>query len=350
MASLQDQEADVAPPERPGARSTSGAGRSALGLLLAGYLFLDVVAGAPGSPLVPPLPRGVSPPAWSAQLARWVRLDHLSRTQLTVLAVAVLAGLVGAFAVAMREAWLGRIRLPAVLLTMVVSLGLSVAAPVLLSRDVYSYVDYGRIFTRYHANPYVVPPDAFPSDAFVSVTSPEWVHTRMLYGPLFGLISAAVVKSASSPGTEILLFKIMAGGAVALAAGFAAMAGRSRGPGRMVFGAAVVGLNPVLVVHTVGGGHNDALIAALLAAALAAALGRLRASRPGGGAQRRSAVDPRALLVTALLTLAALVKAVVAPALIIWLWSCFRTVPRSSRAKSLGAHAAVVLALAVALF
>src|SRR5437660_9918594 len=100
MASLQDQEADVTPPERPGARSTSAVGRSALGLLLAGYLFLDVVAGAPGSPLVPPLPRGGSPPVWSAQLAQWVRLAHLSRTQLAVVAVAVPAVLLGPRAVA----------------------------------------------------------------------------------------------------------------------------------------------------------------------------------------------------------------------------------------------------------
>ena len=59
----------------------------------------------------------------------------------------------------------------------------------------------------------------------------------------------------------------------------------------------------MIVVHTVGGGHVDALIAAPLAAAMAIAVTR-----------------PRAIVITVLLTVACLVKAVIVAPLALWLW------------------------------
>ena len=165
-----------------GPSTTSVRARWGLVVLLLGYTLIDVEAGAPNSPLVPALPAGVGPPRAAVRAARWLGLDGLSRTQLTVVGVATLAVLVAAFAVVALEAWRGRVGVGAVLSATGLALALAVLAPVLLSRDVYSYAAYGRIFALHHANPYVAPPSAFPSDPFVRVASPEWIHTPSVYG------------------------------------------------------------------------------------------------------------------------------------------------------------------------
>ncbi|HEX8958303.1 MAG TPA: hypothetical protein VF770_00620, partial [Solirubrobacterales bacterium] len=59
------------------------------------------------------------------------------------------------------------------------------AAPVLLSHDVYSYVDYARLGVVHGLDPYVFRPSAAPADpAFAHVT---WTGARSAYGPLFTL-------------------------------------------------------------------------------------------------------------------------------------------------------------------
>src|ERR1700761_1917531 len=58
-------------------------------------------------------------------------------------------------------------------------------APVLLSHDAFSYVDYARLGVRHGLDPYVNAPDAAPADpAFAHVT---WTETPSAYGPLFTL-------------------------------------------------------------------------------------------------------------------------------------------------------------------
>src|SRR3954453_8844382 len=58
-------------------------------------------------------------------------------------------------------------------------------APVLLSHDVYSYVDYARLGVRHGLDPYVHPPQAAPGDP----ASPPatWTEAPSAYGPLFPL-------------------------------------------------------------------------------------------------------------------------------------------------------------------
>ena len=58
-------------------------------------------------------------------------------------------------------------------------------APVLLSHDVYSYLDYARLGGVHGLDPYVHPPPAAPADpAFAHVT---WTEATSAYGPLFTL-------------------------------------------------------------------------------------------------------------------------------------------------------------------
>jgi hypothetical protein len=320
--------------------STSRRAGVALGSLVLGYLLIGLIAGAPDSPLVPPFPAGVRAPGWTTTGSRWLGLDRLSRTGLTVVSIVLLAAIVIAFLLVLAEARRGRVRLAPVLATAGLSLALSIAAPVLLSRDVYSYAIYGRIYSVHHANPYVSSPSAFPIDPFVAVASPAWVNTKSVYGPAFVLTGAGVTRVwAGSPGATILAFKVLAGMGAALATVFAARAGRSVGKAAMA--AAAVGLNPVIVVHAVGGGHNDALIAACLAGALVLGLRWL------GRTEKWS--ETAVLGITGLLTLAGLIKVIVFPVLLVWLWLLVRASFPGRRPFRGAFHAAAAASLCLAM-
>jgi alpha-1,6-mannosyltransferase len=139
-------------------------------------------------------------------------------------------------------------------------------APVLLSHDIYSYVDYARLGVRHGLDPYVHPPQAAPTDpAYADVT---WTEATSAYGPLFTLatyplawlpVAAAVAVLKAVAALSVL-------GIAALVSRIAAWRGID--PLRT---AAFVALNPLVLVHVVGGAHNDGL-AMLLAMASVAAL------------------------------------------------------------------------------
>jgi hypothetical protein len=139
--------------------------------------------------------------------------------------------------------------------------------PPLLSHDVYSYVDYARLGAVHGLDPYLHPPAAEPSDpAFADVT---WIDTASAYGPLFTL---ATYPLAWLPvGAAVLVLKQVAALSVlALAAVVARVApGRGLDPTRA---AAFVALNPLVLVHVVGGAHNDGLAMALALLSVAAIL------------------------------------------------------------------------------
>jgi alpha-1,6-mannosyltransferase len=140
-------------------------------------------------------------------------------------------------------------------------------APVLLSHDVYSYVDYARLGVLHDLDPYVHPPYTEPADpAFALVT---WPEATSAYGPLFTL---ATYPLAWLPvGVAVAVLKAVAALSVL---GLAAIVGRLaawRGsdPTRA---AAFVALNPLVLVHVVGGAHNDGLMMLVAMCGVAAAL------------------------------------------------------------------------------
>jgi hypothetical protein len=348
------------------ASRTSVRARWCIGLLVIGYFVLGVVAGAPNSPLTTPLPVGAQSPLWAVHLAKELGLDHVGRPTLTIASLVIVAALLMAFALLLVEAWSNRVRLSAVLASAGVSVAISVAAPVLLSRDVFTYAAYGRIFALYHHNPYVSLLGSFPRDPFVAVTSAQWLRGHSLYGPAFTLASAAIVRVwPDSPGAAIFAFKALAGIGVASATVCTALAARAARPERAALAAAIVGLNPVVVIHTVGGGHIDAWIAGALAGALALAVRVPRAVRPSAHDAAPTALDPSldsprsaegqrqpmALTsagVTVLLSLATLIKTAVVPALALWLWWLARTAPPRRRLRAVAMHLALVAGLSAA--
>jgi Glycosyltransferase family 87 len=146
--------------------------------------------------------------------------------------------------------------------------------PPLLSHDVYSYVDYARLGVLHGLDPYVHPPTSAPADpAFAHVT---WTETTSAYGPLFTL---ATYPLAWLPvGVAVYVLKALSAAAVLGIVALVARLAPARGV-EPLRATAFVGLNPLVLVHIVGGPHNDALailstmlgIACVLAAREAAA-------------------------------------------------------------------------------
>lgn len=148
--------------------------------------------------------------------------------------------------------------------------------PVLLSHDVYSYVDYARLGVVHGLDPYAYPPAAAPFDpAYARLT---WIDATSAYGPLFTL---ATYPLAWLPvWWAVAALKATAALSVIAIAALVARAAPGRGVSPLA-AAAFVALNPLVLIHVVGGAHNDAL--AMLAATIGIAA-MLSTRETGAGA------------------------------------------------------------------
>lgn len=139
-----------------------------------------------------------------------------------------------------------------VVLNAVVLLG-----PPLFSTDMFSYQAYARMFSTYHANPYLHGPSVISRDAIYPYIGKDWIFTPSVYGPVFTLISG-LFASASIVAGEFI-FKLMATLAGAGTMYFIWQSAKLRGvnPTRSI---ALFGLNPLVALYCIGGGHNDMLM------------------------------------------------------------------------------------------
>jgi Glycosyltransferase family 87 len=147
------------------------------------------------------------------------------------------------------------------------------AAPVLLSHDVYSYVDYARLGVVHGLDPYTHPAAAAPFDpAYARVT---WIDATSAYGPLFTL---ATYPLAWLPvWWAVAALKAIAALSVLGIAVLVARLAPSRGVSPLG-AAAFVALNPLVLIHVVGGAHNDGLVMLAATIGVAATLSAAEAS------------------------------------------------------------------------
>ena len=197
--------------------------------------------------------------------------------------------------------WAPRLGRQLVWAAIVVAVAVFACLPPLLSHDVYSYVDYARLGVLHGIDPYVRPPTAFPADpAFAHVT---WPHTTSAYGPLFTL---ATYPFAVLPvGVAVYALKAISAAAVLALAVLITRLAPTRGVDPLR-AAAFVALNPLVLVHVVGGPHNDALAILLMMLGVA---GILTARETSAGAALVAAIAIKAsAAVTAPFALLATVK------------------------------------------
>lgn len=204
-------------------------------------------------------------------------------------------------------------------IAMVWTLPMLLATP-LFTRDPFSYLAQGGLPLA-GFDPYEVGPEAMPG-IFTDNVHYFWQSTPAPYGPLFILIAKAV---AWVIGDNIILGVVLM--RLALLPGlvlfvWAVPELTRRMGGRPALGLWIAVANPVMVIHLIGGIHNDLLVVGLLAAG---ALVALRGAPAGG---------------IALVTLAMAVKASAGIALpfIVLIWAAQLSGTQRARfLKALGA-------------
>ncbi|ORA32509.1 alpha-(1-_6)-mannopyranosyltransferase A [Mycobacterium aquaticum] len=215
---------------------------------------------------------------------------------------------VGVALMLMAWLWLGRrvIDRTATEYTMVATTGFWLA-PLLLSvplfsRDTYSYLAQGALL-RDGLDPYVVGPVDNPNSLLDDV-SPIWTTTTAPYGPAFILVAKFVTLLVGNDivsGT-MLLRLCMLPGLVLLIWASPRVARHVGGNGAAALWICV--LNPLVIIHLMGGVHNEMLMVGLMMAAIALTF----AGRPVWG--------------VSLIAVAVAVKATAGLALpfLVWVW------------------------------
>jgi hypothetical protein len=137
--------------------------------------------------------------------------------------------------------------------------------PILLSQDIFSYLAYARMGVLHGVNPYVHGPGAITNDAIYRYVGSHWKHSASAYGPLFTLLSYPFGALGLYGG----IWGLKAVGAISLLllALFTGLTAKrlGRDPARA---ALLVALNPLTMIYTLGGFHNDLLMAALMMAGI----------------------------------------------------------------------------------
>ena len=284
-------------------------------------VFVATVAATPRSPFHSVLPRGFEPGGPFRLVSDLVGLGGLSATALFLIGIAATtcAGL--AFLFVLREAWHGRLPLRRVMLIAVAFHLLVLTLPLLFSRDAYSYAYIGRIVNTYGGNPWVDVPRDFEHNSLFPLTWPGWRSTPSVYGPLFTWVSIAITGLVKGIPSLITGFQVVAAVASLATTWIVARTVGRVMPERAPFAAAIVGLNPIVVFHVVGGGHNDMLVALFVAAGAAALF------------------SSRTLAVAVFLGLAISVKATAAIPLLLLLVAVAAASPSGRRFRRVALHA-----------
>lgn len=141
--------------------------------------------------------------------------------------------------------------------------------PPLLSNDAYSYVAQGELASR-GIDPSEHGPVYLMKSQSMSAADPIWRNSPAPYGPVWIKLSQAVVEvTGHDPAASVWGFRALAVAGVAMAAVGAALIARSYKLSPAV--ALAIGLaNPLVLLHLIGGAHNDAFMVGLLLLGLAA--------------------------------------------------------------------------------
>ena len=143
----------------------------------------------------------------------------------------------------------------AAIAAVIVAHAIFLLAPPLLSQDVFSYIAYARLGVEHDLNPYEHAPVDAPGDAVYPYAGSKTATSA--YGPLFTLFTYPL--AGLGVPTAFWILKVVAAlASLALVAVVWRIAERlGRDP---LAPALFVGMNPLTVVHVVGGAHNEAYV------------------------------------------------------------------------------------------
>jgi hypothetical protein len=173
-------------------------------------------------------------------------------------------------------------------------MGVLLCAPATLSSDTYAYAYYGRLLAHYGVDAHSVAPARTLADPFLAGGWYQFVQS--VYGPLWTVISGGVALAGNGHvGLTLLMFRALEAASALGAGALIWVILRRISPERAAQGTLLFLWNPLVVIESALGGHNDTcmMFFALLAVWL-----HLRGSRTGA---------------VVALTLSALIKVITAP-------------------------------------
>jgi hypothetical protein len=256
----------------------------ALGLLSAVYLALAAFPATPGSKLVLATQHGGGSPHWLLGPLRFAGVQAASgRLGGPLFYVGLWLALILYAAVLLRAV---DVPLRVALWTIAGLHLLFLLAPPLLSQDVFSYIAYARLGVTHGLDPYTHSPLAIPHDAVFGFAGSR--NAKSVYGPAFTLLTYPL-----APLGVPAAFWILKTAAAAASLGVVVLVWKSaerlgRDPLLPVL---FVGLNPAVLVHVVGGAHNEALTMLVVMAGVYAFV---RGRRPLGTAVATAAAGIKA--------------------------------------------------------
>jgi len=246
---------------RPADRVTRGIGTLALAGLTVALVGLGAKAAAAASSLVPAAGPGRFPGWLAGPLHGLLPGVHGGGYEGLLLAICACYAIVVACAgtLGRRTLWTG-----IVLAHIAVLL-----APPLLSADVFGYLDFARLGVLHGLDPYTHTAAAATGDAVYPYLG--WHDVSTPYGPLFTLFTYGLVPLGIAGGIWALKVVAVLSSLAAIVLVWRSAERRGLAPAPA---AALLGLNPLLLVFAVGGAHNDTLLGLLVAAGLVAVLDR----------------------------------------------------------------------------
>lgn len=300
--------------------------RRAITASIASVTAVVLIAATPGSPYHPVLPESQANGPLGL-LAGLLFLDRLPHGLLIAIGFAAMIAAGACFLLVLWAAERGLVTTRTVV-TLTIAYHVAVLLlPLLLSRDVFSYAYYGRILSRYGGNPYVDTPATFPTNDLWRFTWPDWRNTPSVYGPVFVWMSGAITAIFRSIPDVIVAFRAIAVAASLGSVWFVVKLVQRVRPSKTAYAAAMIGLNPVILFHTVGGGHVDVLVMLSVAAAI------------------YLVATERELPATAILALGALVKISAAVPLVLLIAYVATRADPSKRRRVLVTHIATAMGI-----
>lgn len=301
MATSEPSAADI-PTDQA---SASGAGLAAG--RVSGLSRRTVVQGTVGSVLIMIGSLGaggdlISDPVLSNSPFSWIRYGHGQQLAQAVLYIGV-GLLVWAWVRLGRDVMDKRVSPRGVLLAGLAWIAPMIVSPPAFTRDVYSYLGQGEQLLR-GIDPYAVGPSVL-NDTIALNVHPFWQATPAPYGPLFILIAkgvAALIGENLIVGVILMRLVLMVG-LLVLVLSLPGLVGHLGG--RLSVALWLMVASPMMVIHLVGGPHNDLLMIGLMAAGVLLVL------------------NGRHVSGVALVTLAMAVKATAGVALpfLMWVWA-----------------------------
>ena len=144
---------------------------------------------------------------------------------------------------------------------------LLIIPPSINSRDIFSYLFYGKMLAHGHLNPLVAQPNVMASDPWYHVVG--WRNQPSVYGPVWSYTTALVVLTTGLRFLPSLyIMKLLALGGLAGAAVYGPRIASSEDPGRRDWILAALIWNPLILFSLAGEGHIDGILLGLVVAAL----------------------------------------------------------------------------------